>query len=135
MEKSPHRTPVLVAAEFIGLSVIKGETEQIELGVLVHLKLDESVGQRTESFDHSRKLAKRHEPGDEDVAVPGLELQLGASSLKLHDQRIAFQRHRRLAEARIDEIAGQRCKRRERPWARGLSKQLGRGLEFGFRRL
>jgi hypothetical protein len=53
------------------------------------LKLDESVRQRAEIFDHRRKLAKRHEPGGEVIAVARLELQLGASSLKLDDQRIA----------------------------------------------
>jgi hypothetical protein len=62
------------------------------------LKLDESVRQSAEIFDHRRKLAKRHEPGGEVIAVPRLELQLGASSLKLDDRRIAFQRHRRLAK-------------------------------------
>ena len=42
------------------------------------------------------------------------KLELGASR-NLHHQRIAFQRHHRFAEARVGEIAGQRCERRELP--------------------
>jgi hypothetical protein len=45
---------------------------------------------RTRIFDYKRKLAQRHELGREDITVPRLELQLGARSLNLHDQRIAF---------------------------------------------
>ena len=101
----------LLALELVGLSIIKREAEQIELGVFVYLELDEAVWQRAESFGHSRKSTDRQELGRENLAVPGLELQLGAGSRKLHDQRITFQHHRCFAHAGIAETACEGCKR------------------------
>jgi len=115
--------------ELISLTVLAGEAHEIESTGLVHLKPDKSLCHITQ-MGYRSKPASRHEPGDEDVAAPRLELELGAGRLKLHDKRIAFQRHRRLAEARIDEIAGQRCERRERQRLGRLGKQLRRRLVF-----
>src|SRR5260370_13291089 len=126
------RSRRLFAPELISLTVFGGEAQQIELALLVHLKLDKSDCRDARS-DYGPESAGLHKAGDEDVAVPGRELQLGAGRLKLHDERLAVRRHRRLAEARIDEMAGERCERWERPRTGRFGEQLRRFLEAGFR--
>src|SRR6185369_13468483 len=79
--------------------------------------------------------AGRHEAGEEDVTVPGLELQFGAGRLQLHDERLAVPRHRRLAEARIDEASRERREGWGRPRAGGPGELLLRFLVEGFRSL
>src|SRR5206468_12284299 len=120
----------LLAPKLISLAVLGGEAQQIELALLVHLKLRKSDCRDARS-DDGPESAGRHEAGGEYVAVPRRELQFGAGRLQLHQQRLTVRRHRRLAEAGIDELAGERCERRERPRTGRPGKQPGRLLEAG----
>ena len=132
-ELLPAGRRALLPTEFISLTVIIGKAQQIELSLLVDLKLGESDGQRAEIFCDCGESTERHDLCRENIAVPRLELQVGAGGLNLHDQRIAFRRHRHRAKARIDELAGERCERRERSRVGRLGKQLGHRVESGCR--
>src|SRR5208282_6921966 len=103
---SRQREP-LFPPELIGLTILRGEPQQSELAVLIHLKLGKSPGHLVQ-VDDGPEPASRHEPGDEDITIPRLELEHGPRSGKLHNERVAVLRHLRGAEARIDKIAAKR---------------------------
>src|SRR5437773_12051897 len=113
----------LLAPEFIGLTIHQGKPQQIQLSIFVHLKLRES-SRHVIQIDYRSELPSRHEASDENVAVPRHKLELCAACQKLHDQCIALQRDLGLAEAWIDELAGERRERRERSRIGRVGKQL-----------
>src|SRR5262249_28868663 len=83
-------------------------------------------------IDYRSEQPSRQEAGDENVAVPRHKLELCAACQKLHDQCIALQRDLGLAEAWIDELAGERCERRGPARIGRFGKQLRCLLEIGF---
>src|SRR6266576_5425237 len=125
------RSKDLFATKLISLTVPNGKPQQIELSIFVHLKLDKSLCHVIQ-IDYGSKLARRHKGGHENVAVPRHKLELSAGCLDFHDESIVVQSQHRFAEARIDEIAGERCERRKRSWIGRLGKLLGCRLKSGF---
>src|SRR5436309_1341639 len=122
----------LLAPKLISLTArLSGKAQQIEFTILIHLKLRES-SRHVIQIDYRSELPSRHEAGDENVAVPRHKLELCAACQKVHDQCIALQRDLGLAEAWIDELAGERCEQRKRPRIGRFGKQLRCLLEIGF---
>src|SRR4029453_10918219 len=124
--------PSSLPCELISLTVVdSGKPQQIELSIFVHLKLRES-SRHLIKIDYRPKLPSRTGASDENVAVPRHKLKLCAACQQLHDQCIALRRDLGLAEAWIEELAGERCEPRKRSWISRLGKQLDRRLKIGF---
>src|SRR6476620_2418154 len=109
-----------LAAEIVGLAIVEGQPQHAEPALLVNLHLYEAARPRARIRGRGDELAEWCDPRREHVAVPGFELELRAETLQLQHQGVTIDPQCRLAEARVDEVAGERRERGKRPRVRRL---------------
>jgi hypothetical protein len=100
---------LLLAVEFVGLSIGQGEAEYAQLAVFADFELREPAQPWAHACcDHGSEPPARQHMEREVIAVPGRERDLGSSLLQLEDERVALRPQHGLAENRTAETAGQR---------------------------
>jgi len=88
-----------------------------------------------EILGHGCEAANRDNADREDIAIPGIELELAAGVLQHQHQRIAVESQHGLAEGLADEVASKRRERRKRPRVCRLGKHLLRVGRLCFHRV